>query len=104
VPHQPTAQRMSLKFLTMQKKQSINRLFVISLDQYVTIEELCFILLIILWQHLGVFEVRNLFAEEPHYMLFFIDLGNIRNFDVEVFVLEFCQFLFYFKLCWNNVL
>jgi hypothetical protein len=37
-------------------------------------------------------------------MLFFIDLGNIRNFDVEVFVLEFCQFLFYFKLSWNNVL
>lgn len=88
----------------MQKKQSINRLFVISLDQYVTIERLCFILLIILWQHLGVFEVRNLLAEEPHYVLFFIDLWNIRNFDVEVFVLVFCHFLLDFQLSWNNVL
>jgi hypothetical protein len=33
VPHQPTAQRLSFKFLTMQKQQGIDSLPVIRLDQ-----------------------------------------------------------------------
>lgn len=104
LPHQPTAQRLPFKFLTMQQQQGIDSLTVVRLDQDVAGECLFLRFFVVLWQYLGVLEVCNLFAEKPQNVYFLVDLWDVSNSDVKVFILVFCQFLFKFELGWNNVL
>jgi hypothetical protein len=58
----------------------------------------------VLWQHLGVLEVCNLFVEKPHDVYFLVNIWDVGNFYVKNFILVFCQFLLDFELGWNDVL